>query len=83
MSKPRVRIYPVLKWVGGKRKIEDIILSAVENINKPFNYYEPFLGSAIVYLYIPYNKIAYINDSNKDLISIYKYIKNNHTKIIN
>ena len=28
MSKPRVKIYPVLKWVGGKREIEDIIQSA-------------------------------------------------------
>ena len=35
MSKPRVKIYPVLKWVGGKREIEDIIQSASEFINKP------------------------------------------------
>lgn len=52
MSKSNVKIYPVLKWVGGKRKIEDVILSAVENINKPFTYYEPFFGGgAIFFLY--------------------------------
>ena len=71
----------ILRWVGSKKRIINHI---IDNLPKNYNnYYEPFLGSAIVYLYIPYNKIAYINDSNKDLISIYKYIKKNHTKIIN
>ena len=36
------KVSPILKWVGGKRKIEDVILSAAEHMNKPFTYYEPF-----------------------------------------
>ena len=29
---------PPLKWVGGKRKIVEIIQSAAENIDSPFTY---------------------------------------------
>lgn len=62
-----------LRWVGSKKRIINKIM---ENVPEEFNdYYEPFLGSGIVYLYMDFGKKAYINDYNKDLISIYKYIK--------
>ncbi len=34
-------VYPPLKWVGGKRKIVEIIYSSISNIQSPFTYYEP------------------------------------------
>lgn len=70
----------ILRWVGSKKRlVNQIVDNLPNNIN---NYYEPFLGSGIVYLYIPNKSKSYINDNNKDLISIYKHIKKNHTEII-
>jgi DNA adenine methylase len=70
----------ILRYVGSKKRIINHI---IDNLPDKFNdYYEPFLGSAIVYLCIPNKKKSYINDNNKDLISIYKYIKKNPKKII-
>jgi len=70
-----MNIKPVIKWVGGKRKIMDKV---VNNIPDKFNnYYEPFLGGASVFLNIPYKNSAIISDYNKDLIMLYKNIKNN------
>lgn len=70
----------ILRYVGSKKRI---INDIIENIPEKFNdYYEPFLGSGIVYLCIPNKKKSYINDNNKDLISIYKYIKKKPDEII-
>ena len=79
MSKPRVRIYPVLKWVGGKRKIEDVILSAVENINKPFTYYEPFFGGGAIFFSLyskGFIKKAHLNDVVPQVVNFYNVISN-------
>tara|TARA_B100001094_G_C18091689_1_gene750762 strand:+ start:339 stop:1181 length:843 start_codon:yes stop_codon:yes gene_type:complete len=70
----------ILRWVGSKKRLINHIL---ENMPKKFNdYYEPFLGSGIVYLSIPNKSKSYINDNNRDLISLYKYVKKNHDKMI-
>lgn len=70
----------VLRWVGSKKRI---INNIIENLPEKYNdYYEPFVGSGIVYLYIGNKRKCYINDINKDIISIYKYIKINHKKVI-
>ena len=70
----------ILRWVGSKKRLVNEI---VENLPEKMNdYYEPFLGSGIVYLYIPNKSKSYINDNNKDLISIYKHIKKNHNEMI-
>lgn len=70
----------VLRWVGSKKRlVNDIVNNLPDKMN---DYYEPFLGSGIVYLHIPNKKKSYINDNNKDLISIYKYVKKNHKKMI-
>ena len=41
--KEDINLVPPLKWVGGKRKIVEIIISATNKIETPFTYYEPFL----------------------------------------
>ena len=70
----------ILRWVGSKKRI---INEIIENLPEEMNdYYEPFLGSGVVYLYVPNKSKSYINDNNKDLISIYKHIKKNHKEMI-
>lgn len=62
---------PFVKWAGGKRQIIDKLLklSPVE-----YNtYYEPFVGGgALLFELSPKN--AVINDSNKELMNVYKMI---------
>lgn len=62
---------PFVKWAGGKRQIIDklIKLAPIE-----YNtYYEPFVGGgALLFELSPKN--AVINDSNKELINVYKMI---------
>ena len=73
----------ILRWVGSKKRIINEIINNLPD--KMENYYEPFVGSGIVYLHIDNNKYkkAYINDINKDLINLYKLIKKNYKKMIN
>ena len=74
------KIDPILRWVGSKKRLIDSIIS---NIPTNFNdYYEPFLGSGIVYLNMPFKNKAFINDYNKDLVNIYKQIKHNPSELI-
>tara|TARA_Y100000816_G_C26046910_1_gene548663 strand:- start:327 stop:1169 length:843 start_codon:yes stop_codon:yes gene_type:complete len=70
----------ILRWVGSKKRIINELISNLPD--KYNNYYEPFVGSGIVYLYIPNKRKCNINDNNKDLISIYKHVKKNHIKMI-
>ena len=70
----------ILRWVGSKKRI---INEIIENLPEEMNdYYEPFLGSGVVYLYMPNKSKSYINDNNKDLISLYKHVKKNHKEMI-
>ena len=85
MSKPRVKIYPVLKWVGGKREIEDIIQSASEFINKPYTYYEPFFGGGAIFFSLyskGFLKDAHLNDVVPQVVHFYKVISNKSARDI-
>ena len=64
---------PFVKWAGGKRQIIDKLK---EYIPSEFNtYYEPFIGGgALLFELSP--KKAVINDSNKELINVYKVLCN-------
>ncbi|MFA5072096.1 MAG: Dam family site-specific DNA-(adenine-N6)-methyltransferase [Candidatus Pacearchaeota archaeon] len=77
-------VSPFIKWVGGKGRI----LSQMRDYYpcKFDNYYEPFLGGGAVFfdLYSQgklSNKI-YLNDLNKRLISVYKWIRDNPEELI-
>ncbi|GAA6389073.1 hypothetical protein I3400192H8_11830 [Dialister sp. i34-0019-2H8] len=66
-------IGPVLKWVGGKRQLLREILPRVETI--PYTrYVEPFFGGGAVFFSLLPDK-AVINDYNRDLINVYRVIK--------
>lgn len=72
------KLYPLLKWAGGKEQELKYILP-----NLPFyfkNYYEPFVGGGAVYTAVEANKY-FINDKSEELISLYKSITNSDRKL--
>jgi DNA adenine methylase len=66
------RLEPLLKWPGGKQDELRFILPALPETMK--NYYEPFLGGGAVYLTIPQETPAYVNDKSSDLIRFYQAV---------
>ena len=62
---------PFVKWAGGKRQILDKLKKYVP---LEFNtYYEPFVGGgALLFELTP--KSAVINDSNQELMNVYKVL---------
>lgn len=66
-------LQPFVKWAGGKRQIMDKLL---EFRPKKFNrYFEPFVGGGALLLELaPIH--ASINDSNKELMYVYKCLRN-------
>lgn len=70
---------PFLKWAGGKRQL---LLEIRKYIPEKFNtYYEPFIGAGAVLFDLQPEK-AVINDINKELINVYRIVKNNFTELI-
>lgn len=66
------RIFPFVKWVGGKQALAPRLAS---HFPKKFNnYFEPFLGGGSVLLTIVPDK-AYASDQNSWLIDTYQAIK--------
>lgn len=69
-----MNLSPFVKWAGGKRQIMNQLL---EYKPKKFkHYFEPFVGGGALFLQLMPNH-ATINDSNKDLICVYKCLRNN------
>ena len=71
-------VLPILKWVGGKRQLLDEIRPLIPQCS---TYYEPFIGGGAVLFDIQPKK-AIINDSNEELINVYKTIKSNPDELI-
>ena len=69
-----------LKWAGGKKRIIDKI-----NANLPVKgkkrLIEPFVGGGSVFLNLEFEEYLLI-DTNKDLISLFNFIKNEPGKLI-
>lgn len=73
------RMSPVLKWAGGKTQLLD---SIALRMPKTYNrYYEPFIGGGAVLLSIT-PEHAFINDINKELINLYRQIKENANEVL-
>lgn len=64
---------PFVKWAGGKRQIMDKLLELKPKRFK--KYFEPFLGGGGLFLELS-PKNAIVNDLNKDLIYVYKCLRN-------
>tara|TARA_B100001094_G_scaffold131604_1_gene127407 strand:- start:831 stop:1739 length:909 start_codon:yes stop_codon:yes gene_type:complete len=74
-SSSEYEIGPLLHWIGGKKKL---LYRILDNIPEKFNdYYEPFTGGGIVSFNMPFEKKCYINDINKDLINLYRVVRDN------
>ena len=69
---------PILKWVGGKRQLLDSINPLIPECS---TYYEPFIGGGAVLFGRQPNK-AVINDSNEELINVYRMIKEEPEELI-
>ena len=67
-------VHPFVKWAGGKTQLLEIIES---HLPETFNrYFEPFVGGgALLFKLQP--KAFSINDSNEELICVYKCLENN------
>lgn len=71
---------PFIKWPGGKSKE----LYIIQN-NLPLNidrFFEPFLGGGSVFLAMK-TKESFINDFSKELIDLYRFIKNEDKTFFN
>ena len=67
-------VHPFVKWAGGKTQLLEVIES---HLPETFNrYFEPFVGGgALLFKLQP--KALSINDSNEELICVYKCLENN------
>lgn len=73
------KITPILKWAGGKRQLIDKIMPLIPVDYE--TYYEPFIGAGAVLLALkPHN--AVINDSNWEIINVYKTIRDHVEELL-
>ena len=70
--KKNMLVSPVLKWVGGKRQLLDVLKPLLPR--RISTYCEPFAGGGAL-LFNLQPKTAYVNDINKELIRVYEIIK--------
>lgn len=76
-------VKPIMKWVGGKRELlPDLRKNIPSSFDKETNtYYEPFIGGgALLFDILPHHGV--INDSNEELINLYKVVKNDVDSLI-
>jgi DNA adenine methylase len=62
---------PVLKWVGGKRRLIEAITNLFPRDHKNRAYHEPFFGGGALFFHLEPNRGS-INDVNKRLINNYE-----------
>ena len=72
-------VAPVLKWVGGKRQLLDVLTPLLPG--KFTTYCEPFVGGGAL-LFELQPETAYVNDINKELIRVYEVIKDDVEALI-
>lgn len=77
------QISPIVKWVGGKRQLlKDIHSHLPADVRQgECAYYEPFIGGGAVLFYLQPEK-AVINDTNEELVNLYRVIKDKPQELI-
>ena len=79
LEKLKEEIYPIVKWVGGKRQL---MFELLKNMPKNYNrYFEPFIGGGALFFELQPNN-AYISDMNEELINLYSVVCNNVYELI-
>lgn len=72
-------IYPIVKWVGGKRQL---MFELIKNMPKSYNrYFEPFIGGGALFFELQPEQ-AYISDMNDELINLYSIVRDNVYELI-
>ena len=72
-------IYPIVKWVGGKRQL---MFELLKNMPKSYNrYFEPFIGGGALFFELQPDN-AYISDMNEELINLYSVVRDNVYELI-
>ncbi len=79
MVLPTKQMTPVLKWAGGKSQLLPAIKALLPASYG--SYYEPFVGAGALFLALAPAKV-HINDINRELINLYKKLKNSPDQII-
>lgn len=78
-EKSEEKLFPVVKWAGGKeQELKYILPNLPEKISR---FIEPFVGGGAVYFSIKSSK-KLINDKSDELISLYKNIKFNNLEFV-
>lgn len=70
---------PIVKWVGGKRQLLKEIIPRVPSSFS--TYVEPFVGGGAVLFDLAPSR-AIINDSNEELINVYRAIRDNPKDLV-
>ena len=73
-----------VKWAGGKTQLIDQLKPLFPK--RIERYFEPFVGSGAVFFYIAQNftlKYAMLSDINKELINVYRVIRNDVKSLMN
>lgn len=74
IPEPIDHLQPIIKWLGGKRKLLDTLIPLMpEDYHR---YLEPFIGGASVLLRL-HPEHAIINDINAELMNMYTVVMNN------
>lgn len=72
---------PVLKWVGGKRRLIDQIISLFPSDYHTRAYHEPFFGGGALFFHMEPSRGS-INDVNRRLINFYTVLKEKPMELI-
>ena len=68
---------PILKWVGGKRVILEVLRANILNKDRPL--IEPFIGGGALSFSVPTSDQIIIGDLNRELINLYSVVKKSST----
>lgn len=75
MGDERVRTArPLIRWVGGKTKLLDKIVTRLPALDENATYFEPFVGGGAVWLRLRPQRFV-VNDANAELINFYTAVR--------
>jgi len=71
---------PFVKWAGGKKQLLDRLEPRMPETYE--RYYEPFIGGGALLLDVQ-PELAIINDTNEQLLNVYRQLKLDAEAVIN
>ncbi len=74
LTDPDPTITPLLKCVGGKRKLVPELLKRLPKLGPSAAYFEPFVGGGALFFALQPKK-AYLGDANEQLMNVYTVLR--------